>query len=182
MTSTRGRHPARPNPIGSARDLPEDANASATDRGARARRVGIFHQSAGAVVMIDGRCLALRRGDEWVFPKGHLEADERPEDAAVREVREETGLDVRIVRPIGTTRYDFDGPGNGAHRKRVHWFLAERVGGAIRPQPPFTEVILLDRDGLGMVLTYDADREVAERAFEATGADGRTWTGRMQDR
>jgi inorganic pyrophosphatase len=116
--------------------------------------------------MVDGRCLALRRADEWVFPKGHLQSGERPEEAAIREVREETGFDVRIVRPIGTTRYEFDGPGSSDHRKRVHWFLAERTGGALRLEAPFTEAILLDRDGVAAVLTHDADRELAARAFE----------------
>jgi 8-oxo-dGTP pyrophosphatase MutT (NUDIX family) len=53
----------------------------------------IEHHSAGAVVFIDQRALVLRRGDrnEWVFPKGHLERGEEPQDAALREVREETG-------------------------------------------------------------------------------------------
>jgi len=177
--TTIDNEPAGPNATGSARDPRADAHAPALESGASARRIGIFHESAGAVVMVDGRCLALRRGDEWVFPKGHLEVGERPEDAATREVLEETGLKVRIVRSIGTTRYEFDGPGHGAHRKRVHWFLAERVSGAIRPEPPFTEVILLDRDGIAAALTHEADRELAERAFEAAGADDRTMTGQM---
>lgn len=169
MKTIKDNMEAEPRTSGSS-DPRGDADARATARRPSARRVGIFHESAGAVVMVDGRCLALRRGDEWVFPKGHLEADERPEDAAVREVREETGLDVRIVRPIGTTRYEFDGPGTGDHRKRIHWFLAERVGGTIQLEPPFTEVVLLDRGGVGAVLTHEADRELAERAFEAAGA------------
>ncbi len=140
---------------------------SPVGEGPGARRVGIFHESAGALVVKDGRCLVLRRGDEWAFPKGHLEAGEEPQQAAIREVREETGLLVRVVRPIGITRYVFEGTGGGEHRKRVHWFLAEQTGGTLHPEPPFTEAILLDRAETIAILTHDSDRELVDRAFEA---------------
>jgi len=133
----------------------------------RVRPVAIFHESAGAVVMIGDRCLALRRGDEWVFPKGHLERGERPEDAAIREVREETGLEVRILQPIGSTRYEFEAPADSAHRKRVYWFLAEGDANAIRLEPPFSEAAVLDREEAGRILTHETDRELAGRAFDA---------------
>ncbi len=141
----------------------------ASDAGRRVRPVEIFHESAGAVVMIGGRCLALRRGDEWVFPKGHLGAGERHEDAAIREVREETGLEVRIIQPIGSTRYEFGEAAGAEHRKRVHWFLAESIGGDIRLEPPFSEAVILDREEISRVLTHEADRELAGRAFDAVG-------------
>lgn len=153
---------------------PDPAEVDAPGAGAEskpARTTEIFHESAGALVMVDGRCLVLRRGHEWVFPKGHLEAGERPEDAAVREVREETGLDIGIVRPIGTTRYGFDGPGNRSNRKRVHWFLARMLGGTLRPASPFSEAVLLDRAGLAGILTHETDRELAKRAFGSVGGE-----------
>jgi diadenosine hexaphosphate hydrolase (ATP-forming) len=153
---------------------------------ARVRPVTIFHESAGAVVMIGDRCLALRRGDEWVFPKGQLEQGERPEDAAIREVREEAGLEVRILQPIGSTRYGFGERADAAHRKRVHWFLAASDANAIRLEPPFSESLVLDREEAARVLAHAADRQVAERAFEAAseiaggaparGRGGRTGT------
>ncbi len=135
----------------------------------RVRPVEIFHESAGAVVMIGGRCLVLRRGDEWVFPKGHLAAGERPEDTAVREVREETGLEIRIIQSIGSTRYEFGTTDGAEHRKRVHWFLAESVGGEIQLEPPFSEAVVIDREEMSRVLTHQADRDLAGRAFEAVG-------------
>jgi len=149
---------------------PAGVDAPQTGAGSKpVRTTEIFHESAGALVMVDGRCLVLRRDHEWVFPKGHLESGERPEDAAVREVREETGLDIRIVRPLGTTRYGFDGPGNRSNRKRVHWFLARVLGGTLRPELPFIEAILLDRAGLAGILTHQTDRELADRAFGSSG-------------
>src|SRR6266545_3713370 len=63
--------------------------------------------AAGGVVVREGEhghevVIAGREG-MWVLPKGTPDQDERIEDTAKREVREETGLDVRIVRPRGTT-------------------------------------------------------------------------------
>lgn len=129
-----------------------------------------FHQSAGAVVMIVGNCLALRRADrdEWIFPKGHLEEGERPEDAAVREVKEETGLEIEIVERLGSTRYEFGR--ESEHHKRVEWFLAQPVGGDIAREPVFGESILLDVEEAQTVLTHAADREIAARAFARSRA------------
>ena len=141
------------------------------------RPITIFHESAGAVVMIGDHCLVLRRGDEWVFPKGHLEQGERPEDAAIREVREETGLEVRILQPIGSTRYGFGERADAAHRKRVYWFLAQSNANAIRLEPPFSESLVLDREEAARVLTHAADREVAQRAFEAASGIARSGEG-----
>jgi 8-oxo-dGTP pyrophosphatase MutT (NUDIX family) len=135
--------------------------------------VGYFHHSAGAVVMVAGRCVALRRADreEWVFPKGHLEKGERPEDAAIREVHEETGLEVKIVGQIGSSRYTF-GP-EDENRKRVDWFLAERVAGELQLESIFRDAVLLDRVGSQTVLTHAADRDIASRAFAMLDERGR---------
>jgi inorganic pyrophosphatase len=141
--------------------------ASPAAQGRGDSRVHVFHESAGAVVFVDRECVVLQRGDEWVFPKGHLEAGETPEAAAVREVREETGLEARILGPLGSTRYEFDAAGPRTHRKRVHWFLAERVGGSLRPEPPFTSAMLLGRADVDGVLSHEADRSLAQRAFKA---------------
>ncbi|WP_033321215.1 NUDIX hydrolase [Streptomyces yerevanensis] len=58
---------------------------------------------AGVVVRDDGRVLAIRRADNgtWEPPGGVLELDERPEDGAVREVLEETGVRVSVERLTG---------------------------------------------------------------------------------
>jgi ADP-ribose pyrophosphatase YjhB (NUDIX family) len=62
----------------------------------------------GAIVRHrDGRILVIQRGQPpaegmWSLPGGRVEAGEGAEDAVVREIREETGLDVTVVREVGT--------------------------------------------------------------------------------
>ncbi len=67
---------------------------------------------------------------EWCLPKGHLEGDETLEQAAVREVAEETGITGRVLEPLGTIDYWFSLPDKRIH-KVVHHYLLERVGGRL---------------------------------------------------
>ena len=79
---------------------------------------------AGCVILDDyGRVLLLHRnlGDTglWELPGGKMEEDEQPEEAAVREVREELGVDVRLIRALGNEAFE--------HENRLYrffWFLA----------------------------------------------------------
>jgi len=81
--------------------------------------------AGGVVVNRRGEFLLIRdRNGFWVFPKGHLEPGETPEEAAVREVWEETGIQARVIVPLGTTRYTND---RGVIRE-VQWFLMEGEG------------------------------------------------------
>ena len=72
--------------------------------------------------------------DTWGLPKGHIEKGENAEDAAVREVREETGLEVGHIEPLGDVSYVFswrDQPQGSLVRifKRVRFFTMEFAGG-----------------------------------------------------
>lgn len=122
-----------------------------------------FHHSAGAVVVVNARCLVIRRGETWAFPKGHLVLAERPEQAAVREVREETGLEIHVLEDLGHTRYRFGRRLN--QRKHVDWFLGEVIGGQLRLEPAFSEAVRLDEVGAAAVLSHGEDRELARRAL-----------------
>lgn len=65
---------------------------------------------------------------EWCLPKGHLEAGETPAQAARREVAEETGIEGKVIAPLGSVDYWFSAAGFRIH-KVVHHFLLRAVGG-----------------------------------------------------
>jgi 8-oxo-dGTP diphosphatase len=65
----------------------------------------------------------LRKGNEWVLPKGKLDDGETPRDAAMREVWEETGHDVSVHEFLGTLAYDL-----GGRSKIVHYWRMETQG------------------------------------------------------
>jgi 8-oxo-dGTP pyrophosphatase MutT (NUDIX family) len=137
------------------------------------------HHSAGSVVLDGDRCLVMRRGREWIFPKGHIEADEGPEEAARREVREETGLEIDLGERLGATRYDFQSPDGRWNRKVVDWYVGWRVGGVLRLEPIFDEASFVGREEALRRLTFPADRDMARRAFAiaARGAAGSPGAG-----
>jgi 8-oxo-dGTP pyrophosphatase MutT (NUDIX family) len=130
--------------------------------------------AAGGVVIRRGErgpevVLAGREG-MWVLPKGTPDADERIEDTATREVREETGLDVRIVRPIGQMEYWFALPRKRVH-KVVHFYLMEALGGdTSRHDHEYDEVRWVPVDDARRMLSFETYREMLERALVAEAA------------
>ncbi|MCM3887397.1 NUDIX hydrolase [Frankia sp. R82] len=110
--------------------------SSATGR-ARLRRVE--ETSAGGLILdqqsSDAYAALIGRRDRsgrmlWSLPKGHIEAGETAEQAAIREVREETGLTGRILGPLGTIDFWFVAGGARIH-KTVHHFLLLRLVGSL---------------------------------------------------
>jgi 8-oxo-dGTP pyrophosphatase MutT (NUDIX family) len=106
-------------------------------RGAVARLRTAAATSAGGIVVRaerDGRSLVVgmrrrdRDGVTWTLPKGTPSPGETLEQTALREVAEETGLDVRITGPLPSIDYTFTQSGTRVH-KTVHYFLMEPVGG-----------------------------------------------------
>ena len=126
--------------------------------------------SGCAVFDAEGRVLLLRRADEgrWCLPKGTVEPGETIHETAMREVREETGLTVRILSPLTEVRYSFYSAADDANvDKRVVYFLAEPTGGRLRPEPGFEDARWCTRADALRRLHYANDREVVRRAFEA---------------
>ena len=94
--------------------------------------------------------------DDWTFPKGKLEPGEREEDAAVREVEEETGLRCRLERELATTHYR-DSRGRP---KTVRYWLMSPIGGRLAPANEVDEVRYVPPSEARTLLTYGRDVEV----------------------
>ena len=95
---------------------------------------------SGCVLVDDyGRILLLHRkltdSGLWYLPGGKVEEDELPESAAVREAREELGVDVRLRRSLGSEAFEHEGT-----HYLFYWFLAEIVRG----EPKLAEPELFD--------------------------------------
>lgn len=96
------------------------------------------HSSGGVVLSVrDGvhyvALIATRNKTRWGLPKGAVGPEETSEAAALREVREETGLEARIIRVLDTIEYMFRA-GNALIQKRVDFYLMEYVAGELEPQ------------------------------------------------
>jgi 8-oxo-dGTP diphosphatase len=90
--------------------------------------------SSLALILRDGRLLLIKRGVEphkghWCPPGGVIEEGESPEEAAIREVREETGLDISVRAKLGEVL----GPITGRY---LGVFLCAVEGGTLEPSPP----------------------------------------------
>jgi len=127
--------------------------------------------SAGGLVVdtaADGHRAALiarhdRRGRlVWSLPKGHVEEGETPELAAVREVAEETGIEGRVVAPLGTIDFWFVAEGRRIH-KTVHHYLLVAEGGELSDEDiEVVEVAWVPLGELGTRLAYDDERRLVD--------------------
>ena len=106
----------------------------------------------------------------WVLPKGMVEPAERPEDAAQREVQEETGLVVQPRGGLGEIEYWFVERGRpGRVHKRVHHFLFEAVGGSLDDHDDeMAEARWFEAAEALRSLTHANERTILERAIQAT--------------
>ena len=135
------------------------------------KRAARRETSAGGVVVRRGagepRYLLILDGHgNWGFPKGHLKRGESPEDAARREIAEETGLDNLIPHaPIGLIDWFFPAKGRLIH-KHCHYFLYESREGAVRPQldEGITECAWFVLAEANAKLEYDNARTVLRQA------------------
>lgn len=123
--------------------------------------------AAGVVVFRPGkRVLLVHRPkyDDWSFPKGKLDPGEHVTAAAVREVAEETGVDVRLGPPLAGQRY----PNGNGRMKSVSYWVGRVVGdddvSGYAANAEIDDVRWVDLDDAVDLLTYDHDRGTLREA------------------
>jgi 8-oxo-dGTP pyrophosphatase MutT (NUDIX family) len=130
--------------------------------------------AGGIVIRSHGDRLELvvgkRRRDRdaitWTLPKGTPHAGETTEATAIREVGEETGLEVEIVRRFESIEYRFVQAGTRIH-KTVHYFLMVPVGGDLaRHDREFEAVRWIGFGEAQSLLTFETERALVARAAE----------------
>jgi len=129
--------------------------------------------SAGGIVVSANRerpslVVGMRRRSRdavtWTLPKGTPDPGETTEETALREVAEETGLEVRIVEPLSSIEYDFVQDGTRIH-KTVHYFLMAATGGDLsRHDVEFERVRWVPFDDAAGLLTFATERELVASA------------------
>jgi 8-oxo-(d)GTP phosphatase len=92
--------------------------------------------------------------DDWTLPKGKLQAGEREEHTALREVEEETGMHCRLERALGTTKYK----DHRGRRKVVHYWVMRTLHGHFRPCKEVDELRWVTPRQAAGLLTYSHDR------------------------
>lgn len=104
---------------------------------------------------------------EWCLPKGHPEGDETYEQAAVREVEEETGIAGSLLTSLGSIEYWFTVPTHRVH-KTVHHFLLEATGGELTiekdPDHEAVDVAWVNLDDLDRTLSFPNERRIVNVA------------------
>ena len=135
------------------------------------------HFSAGGIVyrVVDGRVDVVLCGRNqpaiWALPKGTPDAGESTEQTALREVKEETGLEVALGNDAGEIEYWFNKPDARVH-KRVRFFLMSPTGGRTENHDPeFDKVAWFSSGEALKVMTYPTEAKLLEKALRQVKAE-----------
>jgi 8-oxo-dGTP pyrophosphatase MutT (NUDIX family) len=157
-----------------------------SSRGARARRRPVRggrrgdeqERSAGGVVVRGDEAIVIvptRRGAQGqrvlALPKGHVDPGETPDQTALREVREETGVEAELVEKLGDVRYFYQRSGRRIFKRVTFYLFAYRAGSLDDHDDEVEEARWMPLTEAVEALSYDGEREMAERALSAVAHD-----------
>ena len=127
--------------------------------------------SCGGVVIFRGKILLLYKNfknkyEGWVLPKGTVEQGEDYKQTALREVKEESGVDAEIIKYVGKSQYSFTVP-NDTVEKEVHWYLMMAGSYYSNPQKEeyFEDSGYYKYHEAYHLLKFANERQILERAY-----------------
>ena len=121
------------------------------------------------MVVRDGEVIVIvparsRSAGVLALPKGHPDGDESPLEAAVREVREETGVEAEPIEKLGEIEYTYERKGGPVDKKVAFW-LFEYRSGELNPDHEIADVRWMPLEEAARSLTYEGEREMVQRAL-----------------
>jgi 8-oxo-dGTP pyrophosphatase MutT (NUDIX family) len=133
---------------------------------------GVAYRAQDAKIEV--ALISVGEGGRWQLPKGLVGRKETPERAALREVREETGLECELVAPLETIQYWYFSKG-GARRvrfhKRVHFFLMRYLSGDVADHDDeVNEARWVSIEEAAEMLAFKSERKVLGLAREMIGS------------
>lgn len=138
-----------------------------------------YEKSCGAVVYCRKDngiqyLLACERSGYWVFPKGHMEGGESEHDTALREVKEETGLDVTFVEGFRMLdEHNLAREGRPNTIKQTVYFLARYEGQEFIPQETeISKIALMDYETAMETLQFDSFKQILTQAHRFLNEQG----------
>lgn len=129
---------------------------------------GVAYRTSGERLEI--ALISVGNEPRWQLPKGMVDPGETEEITAVREVREEAGIDTELLEPIDTIEYYFyarKGPARVRIHKTVHFFLLRYCSGdPVQHDHEVNEARWVEIDEAVRLLTYESEKRVVLRAKE----------------
>jgi 8-oxo-dGTP diphosphatase len=105
-----------------------------------------------------------RTANVLALPKGHPDGDETPLEAAIREVREETGVEAEPIEKLGEIEYTFERKGRPVD-KRVAFWLFEYRSGDLNPDHEIANARWIPLEEAARSLTHEGERTMVKRAL-----------------
>jgi|SRR5579884_1513475 len=134
--------------------------------------------SAGGVVVRDGQVavvVPVKRGPGGrravALPKGHPDGNETPEQAAIREVGEETGVQAELIEKLGDVHYTYERRGKRVSKNVAFYLFEYRSGDLADHDHEIEEARWVPLEEAAHLLTYSGEREMVLRALSRSSQD-----------
>lgn len=129
--------------------------------------------AVGGIILWDRKVLIIQRSSNertfpnlWELPSGKKEEGESIKEAAIREVKEETGLDVEIIKPVSSFDYQIERDGKVLNCHQINFLVRPKGNLEVKLSPEHQAFAWINRGELSIYSITGPIREVIEKVFE----------------